>query len=404
MTTPEDRPLAGVRILALEQMLALPVATQILARLGADVVKIEPPGGDGGRASRPTVADRSGAQVGATFIRGNAGKRSIVVDLKQPEGVALVHALLPRFDVFAENLRPGVARRLGVDQETVASISPSTLYLSVSGFGNSGSPYAAWPAFAAVGEAIAGLYELRRPEGELPRVGAGGAIGDLATALYATIGILAGLRQRERTGIGGYVDIAMADAALAMNDMGPNLWSMNAPDVAKGRNIGVLTAFAAKEGHFVVSVIREHLWKRFAETVGHPEWLTDERLRTRADWSARVDDVIRPGVEAWAADKSKQEAASLLAAAGVPAAPSNEAADVAADPHYATRSMLHPVQGLATDDVLVVGDPVKFLGTAEPAPGPLPVLGEHTGQILRDELGLAPEEIERLAETGVVTC
>jgi crotonobetainyl-CoA:carnitine CoA-transferase CaiB-like acyl-CoA transferase len=396
------RPLAGVRVLALEQMLALPAATQILSRLGAEVVKIEPPGGEGGRASRPRALDAADAEVGATFIRGNRGKKSIVLDLKQPEGVELFYRLLPRFDIFAENLRPGVTARLGIDYARVAQASPRTIYLSVSGFGNGSSPYGAYPAFAAVGEAVAGLYEFRRPEGDAPRVGASGPIGDLSAALYAAIGVLAALRLRETTGRGTHVDIAMADTALAMNDMAVNLWSMNAMDIADGRNVGVLDSFRAKDGYFVVVVIREHLWQRFCAVIGRPEWLADPQLQTRSDWSANLETRIRPAVEAWAADKTKSEAAAALATAGVPAGPSNEPVDVANDPHYRVRQMIESVPGLSGDPVLVVGNPIKFLGEDLPEPGGLPTLGEHTRALLAGELGLDDDMAdEYFAQGGV---
>ncbi len=397
------RPLAGIRVLAVEQMLALPVATQILARLGADVVKVEPPGGEGGRLSMPRATDITGREVGATFIRGNVGKRSVVLDLKAPGGRELFHRLVPGFDVVAENMRPGVADRLGIGYEQVQRSSPRTVYLSVSGFGNGGSPYAAYPAFAAVGEAIAGLYEFRRPEGEPPRVGAGGAIGDLSAALYGAIGVLAALRLRDRTGRGTHVDISMADTSLAMNDMSPNLWSMHAPDIAAGRNVGVLNSFRAKDGYFVAVVIREHLWQRFCTVLGRPEWLTDPDLATRAQWSANLETRIRHAVEEWASTRTKAAAAAELAAAGVPAAPSNEPADVVADPHFRSRHMIETVSGLAPGEpVLVVGNPINLLDAPLPRPTRLPTVGEHTRELLSQDLGMTPDEVDELIADGVV--
>src|SRR3954452_19557858 len=158
------RPLDGVRVLALEQMQALPYATQLLARLGADVVKVESPtGGDLGRGSQPAMTDPDGRSVGATFLRNNLNKRSICIDLKAPEGRDLVLRLAPRFDVVAENSKAGAMARLGLAYADIAAVHPGVVYLSVSGFGNTiPSPYDSWPAFAPIAEAMSGLYEYKR--------------------------------------------------------------------------------------------------------------------------------------------------------------------------------------------------------------------------------------------------
>ena len=152
----EQRPLAGVSVLALEQMQALPYGTQLLAHFGADVVKIEPPGrGESGRQARPSIRDADGREVGATFLRNNLSKRSLTLDLKQPDGCELFRRLVPHFDVVAENLGPGTAERLGVDYASLAEIAPRLVYVSISGFGRLGrSPYARWPAYAPIAEAM----------------------------------------------------------------------------------------------------------------------------------------------------------------------------------------------------------------------------------------------------------
>ena len=201
------KPLTGVRILALEQMQALPYATQLLGRLGAEVVKIESPGtGDLGRTASPALTDPEGRAVGATFLRNNLSKRSIVVDLKQPAGRDLVLRLAPRFDVVAENFRAGAIERLGLGYEDVAAAHPAVVYLSISGFGHAvpagtpDSPYAGWPALASIVEAMSGAYEFKRPEGQPPIGSPMGGLGDIVTALFAVIGTQAALRQRDRTG------------------------------------------------------------------------------------------------------------------------------------------------------------------------------------------------------------
>ena len=400
------KPLAGVRVLAAEQMQALPYATQLLAHLGADVVKVEPPGrGESGRGARPTVRDRDGRSVGATYLRNNLGKRSVTLDLKQPEGRALFERLVPRFDVLAENFKPGTMERLGLGYEAVAALHPAVIYVSISGFGHlAETPYASWPAYAPVVEAMAGLYEPNRKEGEPPPVVVAGALGDNASALFTVIGILSALRHRDRTGLGQHVDVSMFDATLAMADMVPQLWSLGAPkEWAAAGSTALVAAFRARDGYFVVSVFREHHFARLAERVGHPEWADDPRFATREGWAAHTETVIRPAVEAWARDRGKLEAARALCEIGVAAGPSNLAADIHADPHVAARDMLVEVpRADAPDPMLVVGNPVKMSRLSEGPIAPFPGLGEHTDAVLAEELDLDEAERARLRERSVI--
>lgn len=400
------KPLAGVRVLALEQMQALPYATQLLAQLGADVVKVEPPGsGESGRASLPALTDDDGRRVGATYLRNNLGKRGITIDLKQEEGRALVRRLAPHFDVIAENFRPGVLAKFGLDYAALAELAPRAVYVSISGFGHTApTPYASWPAYAPVAEAMAGLYEPNRKEGQPPPVVVAGALGDIASALFAVIGILSALRQRDATGLGQYLDVAMLDATLAVSDMPPFLWSMGAPEswAASGR-IGICAGFAARDGWFVMAVFREHHFERLARLVGHPEWIGDPRFATREGWAAHTDGVIRPALEAWARDKTRLEACEALCAEGIVAGPNHTAADLLADPHVAARDMLIEVPRPDGGPPLrVVGNPVKLSRAAEGPIARFPSLGQHTGEVLREVLGLTDTELAGLRERGVI--
>ena len=400
------RPLAGVRVLAAEQMQALPYATQLLAHLGADVVKIEHPvRGDSGRGAEPALVDEDGRRVGATYLRNNLSKRSVAIDLKRTEGRALFLRLAPHFDVVAENFKQGALARLGLGYADVAAAAPRAIYVSISGFGHlEQTPYADWPAYAPVAEAMGGLYEPSKRPGEPPPVVVAGALGDNASALFAVIGILAALRHRERTGLGQHVDVAMYDAMVAMTDMVPFLWSMGAPaSMAAAGSTALVAAFAARDGHFVVSVFREHHFRRLAEIVGHPEWCTDPRLATRRGWAEHTEALVRPAVEAWARDKTKLEAARALCEAGVVAGPSNRAEDIRADPHVAARAMLIEVpRPDAPTPLLVVGNPVKLSRAPEGPVRRFPRLGEHTDEVLRQVLSLPDAELAALREAGVI--
>ena len=397
------RPLDGVRVLALEQMQALPFATQLLARLGADVVKVEHPAdGDLGRGAMPAMTDPAGRRVGATFLRNNLNKRSVGIDLKDPRGRDLVLRLAGESDVVAENFKAGALARLGLGYAEVAAAHPSVIYLSLSGFGAEPSPYDGWPAFAPTVEAMSGIYEFKRRGDEPPVVAPAGALGDIGTGLFATIGVLAALRHRDRTGRGQHVDVAMYDSLIALTDLVTNFWSMGLRDKATPL---IMDGFRASDGWFVVQVGRPYQFQRLAELVGRQEWIDDERLQTGPQWREHLEAVLRPGIEAWAADRTKLEAAQLLTAAGVAAGPCNDAADVIDDPHVATRHML--VEIPRTDDVvdpvLVPGNPVKLSDVAEGPDRRPPWLGEHTSDVLAGLLGLSDDELDELADAGVIS-
>jgi len=399
-------PLSGVRILSLEQMQALPYATQLLARLGADVVKVEPPGiGDSGRGSLPAMTAPDGRRVGATFLRNNLGKRSIAVNLKDPRGRQLVLDLATHFDVVAENSKAGAMARLGLGYSDIAAVHPAAIYVSVSGFGNTvATPYQDWPAYAAIVEAMSGIYEMKRVGDQPPTPAPVGALGDIGAALYATIGILAALRQREATGRGQYVDIAMFDAVIAMTDIVANFWSMG----LRNGDLGplIMHGFRAKDGWFILQVGRQPHFDRLVEVIGHPEWATDPRFATRQGWLDHLEAVLRPAIEKWAADKTKAAAAGALGAAGLAAGPCLSDAELVTDPHVAARQML--VEIPRTDGVeqpvLTPGNPVRMsdMPAVTDSGSRPPWLGEHTASVLAAELGLADEQLSALRENGVI--
>ena len=401
--SPEAGPLAGVRILAIEQMQALPFATQLLARMGAEVVKVEhPETGDSGRGALPAVKDKDGRSVGATYLRNNLDKQSIAIDMKHPEGRALIKRLVPRFDVLGENFKPGTMDRMGLGYRDVAPLHPGLVYVSVSGFGNLlPSPYGSWPAYAPIAEAMGGFYEYKRADDEPPNVGPAGALGDIGSSLFAAIGVLAALRQRDRTGRGQHVDVAMFDAMVAMADVVPHFWSMGVR--GKRRTPGIFDGFKARDGYFVVQAVREHQLAQLAKAVGHPEWLEDPRFATRDGWREQMDAVVRPGIEAWAMNRTKLEAATVLADQGIAAGPCFGPEDLVKDPHVESHSMLLRIPRPDSDEpLLVVGNPIKLSATPEREPHRWPMLGEHTDAVLRSELGLRDDELRALREQKVI--
>jgi crotonobetainyl-CoA:carnitine CoA-transferase CaiB-like acyl-CoA transferase len=401
----QPRPLDGVRVLAAEQMAALPFATQLLARLGADVVKVEHPTmGDSGRGSVPFIEDPQGRKVGATFLRNNFNKRSVALDLKAPEGIELFLDLAPKFDIVCENFKAGTADRLGIGYAAVSARHPEVVYLSVSGFGNDpASPYMQRAAYAAVVEAMSGIYEYKRRPGRRPVANPVGALGDISSALFGVIGLLAALRHRDLTGYGQYIDIAMLDATMAMTDIVTNFYSMGIPDEASS-GVGIVETFEAGTGNFVLQIVREHHFEKVAELTGNNEWLTDERFASRAGWQEHFDDVIRPGIERWASDKSSREAVAILSGEGIAAGESNSSQEIVEDEHVRIRNMLVE---MPRDDggtpVLVPGNPVKMSRTPEGPETRVPWLGEHTDSVLESELGLDESRLADLRERGITS-
>ena len=400
------KPLDGVRVLALEQMQAVPYGTQLLARLGADVVKVEAPGGgESGRGAQPSVPDPYGRSMGATFLRNNLGKRSVAIDLKTDAGRDLVRRLAPRFDVLAENFKPGTLARLGLDYDTIAPLAPRLVYVSVTGFGNGESPYADWPAYAAIAESMSGIYDYVLVGDEVPRPNPVGALGDISSALFATIGILAALRHRDATGEGQRVDIAMYDSTVAMTDIVANFESLGKHRLNEPRN-AILDPFRAADGWFVMQLVREHQLERISQLVGHPEWPEDPRLATREGWADHLEDMLRPAIEAWASGMTRMEAVEKLSAAGIASAPVQTASEVVVDPHLEHRNMLVEMERSDGGErpVLIPGNPVKLSKVAEGPESRVPWVGEHTRSILSDELGLDDGAIDKLVADGVVTC
>ena len=397
------KPLDGVRILAAEQMQALPYATQLLARLGAEVVRVEHPvHGDSGRGALPAVDDPEGRRLGATFLRNNLNKRSVGIDLKHPKGRELFIELAGHFDVVGENFKAGTMDRLGLGYDVLSARHPRLVYVSISGFGNLGdSPYRDWPAYAMVPEAMSGLYEYARIGDEPPRVVPAGALGDISSGLFAVIGVLAALRQRDRTGTGQVVDIAMLDAMVAMADVVTNFWSLG----KRGNELEVLmNSFQAADGWFAMQVAREHQFEALAELVGHPEWTSDPRFATRKGWADHCEDVVRPAVTAWAADKTRIEVCDALGGANIPSGPCFTAPEVIDDPHVQMRNMLveMPRPNGDGDPVLIPGNPVKLSDVAEGPETRVPYVGEHTDEVLAAELGLDDDALAALRDEGVI--
>jgi len=400
------KPLEGVKILAAEQMQALPFATQLLARLGAEVVKIEHPiNGESARGALPSMDDPSGRSVGATFLRNNLNKKSVGIDLSTSEGQDLFLRLVPNFDVVGDNFKPGTMEKFGLDYKSINSKYPNVIVISISGFGNSGnSPYQNWPAYNSVAEAMSGLYDFKRREGEPPAVNPMGAVGDIATSLFGVIGILAALRHRETTGEGQYIDLAMFDCMASLADVAINFHSMG---ISREPNPApyVIAPFRCSDGYLVLQFVREHQFENLANLIGRPDWIGDSRFEERTGWGEHLHSEIIPTLEKWAENQTRSETSSLLAEANVASGPVLTVPEVVKDPHLEERNMIValPRTDGINEPILIPGNPIKMSKVSEGPEMRVPWVGEHTDEVLTEELGLSETELENLKKTGIIS-
>jgi crotonobetainyl-CoA:carnitine CoA-transferase CaiB-like acyl-CoA transferase len=386
------KPLAGLRVLELARILAGPWAGQILADLGADVVKVESPDGDDTRRwGPPFVRDADGTPRDAAYFHAcNRGKRSVVADFASPAGRGLVLGLVDRADVLVENFRTGALAKFGLDYATLAARNPRLVYCSVTGFGQTG-PYADRAGYDAMIQAMCGLMDLTgAPDGEPQKIGV--ALVDIMAGLYGTIAIQAALGQRERSGRGQHIDMALLDVGVAVlaNQALNYLVSGTAPRRLGNAhpNIVPYQAFAVADGHVMIAVGNDAQFHRLCEVLGQPQLADDARFATNA---GRVQE-RRALVAALSASLQGRERSALLArleAVGVPAGPINSVADVFRDPQVQQRQLL---QGLVAPDVAggsipSLRTPIRFSDADLALGRPSPRLGEHTAEVMR-ELGI----------------
>jgi formyl-CoA transferase len=378
-------PLAGVLVLDLSQVMAGPFCTMLLADLGADVIKIEPPPPRAGDLSRSMGGAhlRLRGSDNAPFLALNRNKRSVVLDLRSSDDVDRLRALARRADVFVENARPGVMARLGIDHDALAAINPRLVYASISGFGATG-PYADRPGFDLIAQGMSGVMSVTgEPDG--PPVKCGVPVSDLSAGLFAANGIMAALIARERTGRGQHVETSLFESALAMSVWeATEYFATGTPPRPMGsahRLNAPYQAFRARDGHLTLAALTPQQWERLCDVLGRAPLATDQRFATNEARMANTR-ALALEIETALAGETVSTWVERLLAAGVPAGPILDYAQVFADPHTAARDMIweveHPVEGT----IRVLGSPLK-LSDARLAPRrPPPLLGEHTREVL----------------------
>jgi crotonobetainyl-CoA:carnitine CoA-transferase CaiB-like acyl-CoA transferase len=382
-------PLAGLRVVDLTQVLSGPFATMLLADMGADVVKVEPPSGDVARQWGPFVAtaDPADRGYGGYFASVNRNKRSVCLDLKSPDGRDALLALLEDADVLVENFRIGVMDRFGLSYELLHERFPTLVYATVRGFGDprtGESPYADWPAFDIIAQAMGGVLGVTGSDPQHP-VKVGPGIGDIFPAVLSACGILAAVRHAERTGQGQLVDVAMYDAVLALSERIVYQHSITGESPApQGNTHPILCPYgvvATATGFVAVAAPSDHHWALLADLMGRPELGDDPRYVTNESRLAHASDVYA-AVADWARGLTTEEVVARLAGT-IPCGPVNTAADIASDPHVRARELIVRVDHPSGATIDVVGAPIKFSETPTTEFRRAPQLGEHDDLVRR---------------------
>lgn len=399
-----NQALSHLRVLDLSRVLAGPWATQLLADLGAEVIKIERPqvGDDTRGWGPPFVCDAEGQPSDAAYyLCANRGKKSVTLDITQPRGQEIIRQLVQSCDVLVENYKVGGLKKYGLDYDSLREINPRLVYCSVTGFGQTG-PYASLPGYDYIVQGMSGLMSVTGPaDGEPHKVGV--AVTDLFTGMYASSAILAALASRDQTGVGQHIDLALFDCAVAMLanvNMNYLVGGKTPPRLGNGHpNIVPYQVFSAADGHFILACGNDAQFMRVLDLLGLSALATDARFARNADRVAHRDALIPQLAQAFACE-SREHWLAALDAAGVPAGPINTIDEAFADPQIQARQMQI---SLDRDGVAIpqVACPIRFSGTPivyEDAP---PMLGGHTKEVLRN-LGLSDIQIGALHNDGIV--
>ncbi len=393
-------PLQGIRVLDFTRVLAGPSAALALADLGAEVIKIEPPGTGDETRSFPPFRDGESHY----YLAINRGKKSIVIDLKSAAGVALVKDLAAKCDIVIENYRPGVMDRLGLGYETLSAINPRLIYCAISGFGMSG-PLKDLPSFDIVLQALSGALSVNGEPGGLPTK-LGIPLGDLIGGINGPIGILAALHERNATGRGRLIDISLMDGMLGMLGYIAQLAFFTGedpqPQGSQHPNLVPYGAFPAKDGSIIVACLTNSFWERICRALEHPEWISDpqfDMIEKRRDRRAQVNDMIAE----FTRQKTVAELAEIFTQFEVPHAPILGVKEALAQPQAVARDMVVETEHQTLGKIPIVNRSIKYVDAPQPIPSAPPVLGQHTDEILSDVVGLSSEQIAQLRALKIIS-
>ena len=403
--------LSHIRVLDLTRVLAGPWCAQTLADLGADVIKVERPGsGDDTRHWGPPylkTPDGADTREAAYYLCANRNKRSVTVDITTPEGQKIVRELAAASDVVLENYKVGQLKKYGLDYASLAMVKPDLIYCSVTGFGQTG-PLAERAGYDFIVQGMGGFMSITGERDGLPGGGpqkAGVAIADLMTGMYASVGVLAALAHRDRTGAGQYIDMALLDVQVAMlANMGSNYLASGEPPMRLGNahpNIVPYQAFQTSDGWIIVAVGNDTQFRKFVEAGGRPELARDPRFATNPE-RVRQRDTLVPIVAEMVGTRGKHEWIECLEAAGVPCGPINDLGEVFENEQVRARGMRVEVPHPSGATAALVRNPIRMSATPPQVRSAPPMLGEHTDAVLREVLGYDEASIAELRAREVI--
>ena len=391
-------PLVGVKVLDVSQVMAGPYTCMLLADMGADVIKVEPPGS--GDQTRGAMGFKMKGPDSMGFLNMNRNKRSITINLKSDAGKKILFELVKDADILVENYRPGVMKKLGVSYEVLSKINPRLVYASISGFGQSG-PWADRPGFDLMAQAMSGVMAMTG-HGDGRPVKAGVPVADIGCALFATYGILSAYIGAKNTGQGQYIDASLFDSALAFSIWDTaEYWGTGKPPVALGtanRMSAPYQAVKAKNEYFVMGATNNKLWQKLCEILGRDDLFNDARCKTISDRLANREYIITELEKSFAAKDADNWIDELLVK-GIPAGPILDYPRAFASEHGQHRQMKieidHPIEGKVPN----IGFAVKMQGTPQQVRRHPPLLGEHTHEVLQ-EAGFSADQIKVFEQAG----
>jgi CoA:oxalate CoA-transferase len=402
-----QKPLEGIRVLAVETQVSAPYCTMMLADAGAEVIKIETPGrGDVAREPGPILKNDKGEKVSGYFMRFNRNKKSLTLNLKEPKGQELLKELVREADVLVENLRPGTLKSMGLGYEELDAVNPKLIYASISGFGQMEGlvgPYSQRPAYDIVIQAMTGMMHLIGYE-DGPPLHPMIALGDIIPGIVTAYSIMLALLKRGKTGIGDYIDTSMFDVMMAITERAHTVYSLTESIMGRGKEalIHPWGAYKTKDGYVALIVLEAKMWQRFCEVIDHPELFEDPRFEN-AMLRAQNRKDLDPVIEKWMEQYTSEEATEKLLDAGVPVGPVRTSKDIYHCEQAKARHMWVETNDPVASRVKLVGSPVKMKRVpVDKEVDPAPLLGQHTEEILSRVLKFGSGEIATFKEQGII--
>ncbi|MBI3968695.1 MAG: CoA transferase [Chloroflexi bacterium] len=390
--------LDGIRVLDLTQFTAGPLCAMILGDLGADVIKVERPGGEDGRRALPVVED-----VSLYYALNARNKRSVTLNLNDPEGRRILKRLARRSDVVVESFRPGRLDRLGLGYADLRRVNRGLTLVSITGYGHTG-PYRDRGGFDMIAQAVGGLMSLNG-EPDDPPLKVATSVAAVFTGLNGALGVLAALRHRDRTGEGQWIDLALLDNVVAQIEADIPFYGLTGQTLPRTGNRRLYTtpsnAYRARDGYVYVASGNDANWRRLCAAIGRPELAEDPRFRTNHDRRANLKETDR-AVQEWLGDRSVDEAVTTLTAAKVPCGPVNDIPAVFADPQIAAREMIATLTHPRLGSIPIPGQPLKLSQTPLRAGGELADPGQHNAEVYRELLGAGPRKLATWTAAGII--